>query len=50
MDIWEFMQSWTFMAIMAGLLCLLIVSIPVGIVILVLWINRAKREDREKRE
>ena len=50
MDLSEFLQSWYFMLIMAGMLCFLVLLIPVGIVIMIFSISRANREDREKRD
>ena len=44
----EFMTSWTFMIIMAGLLCFFVLLIPLGIVLAILFVNRAQREKRER--
>jgi hypothetical protein len=43
-DALEFMTSWTFMLIMLGLLCFLILMVPLGIVLLVLFLRRANRD------
>ncbi len=48
MDATEFFQSWTFMAIMAGLLCFLIVFVPLGIVLFILFLRRASRPDQDQ--
>jgi hypothetical protein len=39
----EFLQSWTFLIIMAGLLCLLVLFIPLCIVLVILFAARANR-------
>jgi glycopeptide antibiotics resistance protein len=49
-SLWDFLTSWTFMAIMAGLLCLLVLLIPVGILLAILFVRRADRENRDRRD
>ena len=46
----EFLQSWTFMIIMAGLLCFLVLLIPVGILLAIFFVHRANRENRDSRD
>ena len=48
MDAAEFMTSWTFMIIMVGLLCFFVLLIPIGIVLAIVFANRAQRENRER--
>jgi hypothetical protein len=43
----EFFTSWTFMIIMAGMLCFLLVLIPIGIILAIVFANRAQRENRQ---
>lgn len=50
MEASEFLTSWTFMIIMAGLLCFFVLLIPIGIVLAILFANRAQRENRERRD
>lgn len=54
MDASEFLTSWTFMAIMAGLLCVLVLLIPLGILLGILlaifFIHRVDRENRDRRD
>lgn len=38
------------MIIMAGLLCFFVLLIPIGIVLAILFANRAQRENRERRD
>ncbi len=44
----EFLQSWTFLAIMAGLLCFCVLLIPLGILFASLSARRAARENRDR--
>lgn len=46
----EFFESWTFMAIMAGLLCCFVLLIPAGILLAIFFVQRADRENRDRRE
>lgn len=50
MDATEFFQTWTFMAIMASLLCVLVLFVPLGIVLLILFISHANRKDRDNHD
>jgi hypothetical protein len=44
----EFFTSWTFMIIMAGMLCFLLLLIPIGIILAIVFVNRAQRENRQR--
>jgi hypothetical protein len=46
----EFLTSWTFMLLMLGLLCLLVLLIPLGIVLAIVLARRADRANRGVRE
>lgn len=46
----EFFESWTFMAIMAGLLCFFVLLIPLGILLAIFIVHRANRENRDRGE
>ena len=46
----EFLTSWTFMLLMLGLLCLLVLLIPLGIALVIVLARRADRANRDVRE
>ena len=46
----EFFTSWTFILIMAGLLCLVALLIPIFIVLAIVFVRRAQRENAANRD
>lgn len=50
MDAMEFFTSWTFMLIMAGLLCLVVILIPILIVLAIVFASRAQRDNASNRD
>ena len=44
-DVWEFLTSWTFMFILVGLLCLLVVAVLVALIVIILFL--IKRKDKQ---
>ncbi len=45
MDLSEFLQSWTFLLIMAGLLCFLVLFVPMFIVLVIIFVTRRANRD-----
>jgi hypothetical protein len=46
----EFLTSWTFMILMAGLLCFFVLLIPVMIIVAIIFVRRANRDNSTDRD
>jgi hypothetical protein len=46
----EFFTSWTFIALMAGLLCFFVLLIPFFIILAIIFVRRANRDKSPERE
>jgi hypothetical protein len=46
----DFFTSWTFMLLMLGLLCLLALLIPIGIIVAIVLARRAGRDNQDTGE
>lgn len=49
-DAMEFFTSWTFLLIMAGLLCFFALLIPIFIVLAIVFVRRAQRDNAANRD
>jgi hypothetical protein len=49
-DLTEFLTSWTFMFLMAGLLCFFVLLIPVIIILAIIFVQRANRDNSTDRD
>jgi hypothetical protein len=49
-DATEFFTSWTFLLIMAGLLCFFVLLLLILIVLAIVFVTRANRENAANRE
>ena len=50
MEAADFFTSWTFMALMAGLLCFFVLLIPIFIILAIIFVRRANRDQSMERE